>query len=252
MPVTLFLSVSEDNFLFCATLTPMDSHVFQTMISVTLRWPLMVSLFWLLSGCTSITNHQENEQASSNSAVAGQKKQDVINWPCLGSIGAPPSFAGKLTKVEFPDSFKSAIGEPTKGGLCQAQAFKVNDGFEIFRGWNATYTKGKLGKWWTFTLPSKSIASYRKNYAICPKYSPLDMLVRCTLKEGTILALGTGQSAKCNQYLTYDISPAIQIYLPDAAEATMDCETYQGNFAWEATPAIQPLEEANDTSEKAF
>ncbi|MCF2859839.1 hypothetical protein L1286_20355 [Pseudoalteromonas sp. SMS1] len=131
-----------------------------------------------------------------------------------------------------------------KGGLCKGQVFIAAKDITIWRAWNSEYSGSKLGKWWTFDKPLGSISQYRRENVICPSYSPLDMLVSCTLKAGTQVVVGPGQSAKCSDYFTYPASQVNQLYLANADEAVMNCQTYDGRFSWQTQPH-RSVEEAS-------
>jgi len=90
-----------------------------------------------------------------------------------------------------------------------------------------------LGKWWAFDRPDGKVRKYRSDYAICYEWSPLDKLTHCSLKGGTRLVIGTGQSVRCSRYLTYPSSEAKQIYIEHASEAVSDCRDYDARFSWE-------------------
>ncbi|TMP39604.1 hypothetical protein [Pseudoalteromonas rubra] len=119
-----------------------------------------------------------------------------------------------------------------QGGLCDAQNYQVVQDLVIWRVWNSTYEGSKLGKWWSLEKPTGPISLYRAEFNICPKYSPLDMLVRCTLKAGTQVVIGPGQSAQCSEYFTYPQSDTNQLYLANAEQATTNCTTFSGQFSW--------------------
>ncbi|MVD33254.1 hypothetical protein D6U54_19075, partial [Vibrio cholerae] len=67
-----------------------------------------------------------------------------------------------------------------------------------------------------FELPSGYTADYRKNFEICYQWSPLDKLAKCTLKAGTKVVVGNGQSAKCSEYLSYPVSEKQQVFISEA------------------------------------
>lgn len=203
---------------------------------------VFVCLF--LTACASYDQQKPTVQAEV------PQKTIVKNAQCIGEVGAPALYVPWLTEVEDSTLLTQGIAEPERGGLCQGKTYKVNKPFEIFRAWNSNHPVGEKGKWWSFTVPSGEISQYRKEYAICPRFSPLDMMVRCTIKEGVHLALGTGQSAFCNQFLTYEQSPRIQIFLLDAEQSVMDCKSYIGTFSWQPAQIKANIEqESNEEPE---
>jgi hypothetical protein len=68
---------------------------------------------------------------------------------------------------------------------------------------------------------------------ICYQWSPLDKLSGCLLRPGVDVVVGTGQSAKCSEYLSYPVSAAQQVYIKNASSAVSDCRSYDGKFSWE-------------------
>jgi hypothetical protein len=199
---------------------------------------LLITSF-LLSACSVVQDESKTKTAKTETKPAVV----VDNTQCVGKVGAPPVYVPWLTEVDDPTLLAESVKKPKEGGLCKAKAYKVNKPFEIYRAWNSNNPNGAKGKWWSFTIPSGKVSEYRSDYAICPKFSPLDMMERCKVKEGAHLVLGTGQSAYCNQYLTYQPSPKIQIFLPSAGEQTMECRSYNGIFNWQplrVVPVAEP------------
>lgn len=153
-----------------------------------------------------------------------------VSQQCIGEI-IPP--AG-LVPVEDNALLSRSLGRPQEGGLCHAKAYKVVEGqnLTVYRAYNSTNPHSRIGNWWSFHLPQGAVSTYRRDNAICYEFSPLDRLVRCKLKPGTELVIGTGQSVKCSQYLSYPPSPTNQVYL-EVEEAQLDgCENYRDEFSW--------------------
>ena len=153
---------------------------------------------------------------------------------CLGSSNLPENFANKFESIEDAQLLNEALGSPDKGKLCQGQVYKSKKDAQIniYRAWNSTNPNSKFGKWWAFQEPSGEIAKYRSDYEICYQWSPLDKLVSCTLKPGTKVVVGTGQSAECSAYLTYPVSVKQQIYIDEASISLSNCTTFNGEFSW--------------------
>ena len=185
-----------------------------------------------LVGCATQTN--DSPQTSREPAEPGSAFQ------CAGEVAAPALLATRLTEIEAPELVAQSVKGPEQGDLCQAKAYRVNRSFEVFRGWNSNNPGSELGKWWAFTMPAGRISEYREDFAICPSWSPLDMMTRCTLKEGAKVVLGTGQSARCNPYLTYPASGEVQIYLDDGEHNLLQCTSYYGVFSWQPTVSTLP------------
>lgn len=188
------------------------------------RLILLLMSWALLAACASHTSVSEQQTTESTESTPNQ---------CTGEVTAPAVFAPMLTEVDRPELVTAALGASGVGGLCQAKAYLVSQEFDIYRAWNSQNPYSQFGHWWAFSIPSGKISEYRRDYAICPKFSPLDMLIKCNLKEGSVVVLGTGQSATCNANLNYPTSSTIQIYIADAAESTEACQSYYGVFSWQ-------------------
>lgn len=171
-------------------------------------------------------------------ACASQPSSTIVNKDtnqnCIGSVYLPESLASLFDPVNDPDLLEESIGLPEEGKLCQGRVYqtKANAQIIIYRAWNSTNPNSQFGQWWAFQQPSGRVSQYRSDYEICYQWSPLDKLVRCTLKPGSKVVIGTGQSAKCSDYLSYPISRRQQIFLDNATDSVMNCRNYDGEFSW--------------------
>lgn len=186
-----------------------------------MRNVLVIGLALTLFGCAS--NQLED------------KAQNVDSEHfCLGSSDLPENLTNKFEAVDDEALLNETLGEPKAGALCQGQVYQSKEETKVtlYRAWNSTNPNSKFGKWWAFDKPTGEVSKYRSDYEICYQWSPLDKLVSCTLKEGTKVVVGTGQSAECSAYLTYPVSAKQQIYIDDAASSLESCETLNGEFSW--------------------
>jgi hypothetical protein len=153
---------------------------------------------------------------------------------CLGSTNLPEYIANKFVPIEDKQFLSKALGITNEGKLCQGKVYtsKVDTQITIFRAWNSTNPESKFGKWWVFQEPAGKISEYRSEYEICYQWSPLDKLVRCSLKPEIKVVIGTGQSAECSEYLTYPVSDKLQLYLDDASMSVTNCTIFDGEFSW--------------------
>jgi hypothetical protein len=178
-------------------------------------------LMFILAGCTIYPVKHET---------------DVINTTqlCLGSSKLPDNISNQFEAVEDLQLLNKSLGSPGQGNLCMGQVYKSKKNVQLtlYRAWNSTNPGSQFGKWWAFQKPTGEVARYRSEYEICYQWSPLDKLVRCTLKPGTKVVIGTGQSAKCSDYLTYPISDKEQVYIDDASQSLTDCTAFNGEFSW--------------------
>ena len=180
---------------------------------------LLSSLFVLVQGCSSYSTESVN----------------VTEQTCIGSVELPQELALQFTPVQDEALLSEALGEPLRGKLCQGKVYqsKKDTQVVIYRAWNSTNPNSKLGQWWSFVQPVGRISEYREDYEICYQWSPLDKMVKCTLKPETNVIVGNGQSATCSEYLKYKISEKQQVYIADTSNTVVGCEEYNGVMAWE-------------------
>jgi len=151
---------------------------------------------------------------------------------CIGSTVISGDLSDKFELVLDSALLSQAIGEPLKGKLCQGAVYQSTQDVTIYRAWNSTNPHSQFGQWWSFKRPSGQTAEYRKDYEICFQWSPLDKLVKCTLRPGTRVVVGNGQSAKCSEYLGYPASKKQQVFITDASDAVKDCQSYDSVMSW--------------------
>jgi len=181
---------------------------------------LTTLLLFVLYGCASFSPENEVQ----NTAQL-----------CSGSTNLPEHLTHKFETVEDQELLKKALGKPGKGDLCQGRVYqsKVESQIILYRAWNSTNPDSKFGKWWAFHKPVGKIATYRSDYEICYQWSPLDMLVSCTLKPEVKVVVGNGQSAICSKYLTYPASAKQQIFIEKASKSVTSCRIFEGHFSWQ-------------------
>ena len=154
------------------------------------------------------------------------------------AIYPPSMYKHHLKEVKMPDEMvrlcekgekgdiasynKCWKGAPGKGKLEYGKAYEViGDNVEVYRIWNSTnlYEKGgSPGNWWTFNFPKSNykMKDYREKYAICPEWSPLDILSKAILKKGSIIIIGNSQSVECiGEGVEYGSSLTQQVYVID-------------------------------------
>ena len=173
----------------------------------------------MLAGCV---NQQNVEKAS------------LTPVNCEGSVELPAHLADHFEAAEDAALLENALGAPEEGKLCQGKVYvsKEASNVTLFRAWNSTNPYSQFGQWWAHEVPAGNVAKYRENYEICYQWSPLDKLVTCHLKPGTKVVIGTGQSAKCSEYLTYEVSASQQVYIENSADVVANCSVKDGVFEW--------------------
>lgn len=140
-----------------------------------------------------------------------------------------------LVRAEQEDIPSASCGVAGAGGLATASVFLATRDIYIYRLWNSTYEGSMLGKWWSLDNPVGTLKDWRRNNAVCPSWSPLDMLAKAVLPQGAHVTIGTGQSARCGEFLTYVKSQVLQVYVHDvnqlqdvAKEPLQICRVLQG------------------------
>lgn len=182
--------------------------------------PYLIMFIFFLYGCSNSTS------TSQINDVQGAQL-------CIGDTLLPSKLQGKFKGIEDNPLLASSLGKPNEGKLCQGQVYQSKTEVALYRAWNSTNPGSQMGHWWAFEQPSGKVSKYRSDYEICYQWSPLDKLTRCTLKQGIKIVVGTGQSAKCSEYLTYPISATQQIYINNATISVTNCETFDDKFHWQ-------------------
>ena len=193
----------------------------------------------LLSACAATGGKSSDDAAPPppiDTAAAKVEANTSAPVTCAGDNALPIEVATQFEAVDDAALLASVLGDPMAGMLCQGKVYQLKVGAEltIYRAWNSTNPNSRLGKWWAFNSPAGKTAQYRSDYEICYQWSPLDKLVHCKLSAGVKVVVGTGQSAKCSDYLSYPASPAKQIYIDNASESVLSCQEYDNVFQWQA------------------
>ncbi|MBY4675200.1 hypothetical protein K6T12_01165 [Marinobacterium sp. CAU 1594] len=168
----------------------------------------------LLAGCAAT-----GPQSQRTHTVAG-----IDGVACVGQVMSPP---GGFVEVMDPPLLEKALGVSGKGGLCEGRVFEAAEPVAVYRVWNSDKSYTLYGGWWSFEPPHGTKAQYREANAICPSWSTLDRVSRCTLKVGSRVVVGPGQSAQCQDF-SYAKSAVNQVYIPNDARNDLvyvkDCD----------------------------
>ncbi|MDR7119147.1 hypothetical protein [Rheinheimera soli] len=157
----------------------------------------------LLAGCSTLPSSVPPEPTQTVHTT------DQIT-ECVGSIQAP---AVGLEAISDPELLQSALGQPDKGQLCMGQVFVATAPVTVYRVWDQAKSYTLYGRWWSFSLPQGPTDQYREANAICPSWSVLNQMSSCTLKVGSKIVVGPGQSADCGDGLVYPQSAVNQVYI---------------------------------------
>lgn len=130
---------------------------------------------------------------------------------CVGDIITPP--AG-MEPAEDATLLAAAIGAPEAGKLCKGKVFIATKPVTVYRVWDSSKSYTLYGGWWSFNLPQGPRDKYRVDNDICPEWSPLNIMSSCTIKLGSKVVVGPGQSAKCSASVL-PASAVNQVYIPN-------------------------------------
>jgi len=152
---------------------------------------------------------------SACATVAPQPKPTLTGidgQACVGTIVTPP--AG-LVPVEDPTLLTSAEGPSGQGKLCAGRTFVAQQPVTVYRVWDSSRSYTVYGSWWSLDKPEGPRERYRVEEDICPEWSALDRVTSCTIKAGSHVVIGPGQSATCADGSTLAKSPVNQVYIPN-------------------------------------
>ena len=136
---------------------------------------------------------------------------------CVGMVDPAPS---GLAQVDDPQLLNDALGKSGDGKLCYGQVFAATAPVTVYRVWNSAKSYTEFGKWWSLIKPTGPVDSYRSDNAICPEWSELNQLTRCTIKVGAHVVIGPGQSANC-MMMMYGKSAVNQVYMANDTRVGM-------------------------------
>lgn len=134
---------------------------------------------------------------------------------CVGRI-EPPLDA--VREVQDEELLKTAVAASGKGNLCIGRVYETTRPLTVYRGWTKEKSYTQFGRWWSMKKPSGNMESYRQLYAICPEWNALNIFSTCTVKVGTHIVIGPGQSADCDGGVTFGKSAANQVFIPNDAQ----------------------------------
>ena len=181
------------------------------------------------------------------------------------ALTLPPALAGKAEVVPPTDpayaqaNVAGAVKPAGDGGISEALVVKITADIPVYRMWSGPAKLDKngntnrLGSWWSYDAPSGTQEQYRTEYEICTAWNDLTWVATCTLKAGTVIAIGPGQSvsaATCGDPTGKESYPANpvdwQTYIDQAYNKVgpgkpLDCPPETQDY--EANPAdiSQPL-----------
>ena len=173
-------------------------HALSQRKLLTLKLLLLYVSVALLVGCTRVSNKAHSVKQTSTET-------------CLGTVEIPDT---GFVATKDPKLLELALGEIGQGKLCTGVVLKTVSKVTVYRVWNSSKDYSLYGRWWSFKLPKGPREKYRKDNVICPSWSNLDRLSSCTIKVGTNIVIGPGQSATC-EHMTLPKSVVNQVFIPN-------------------------------------
>ena len=171
----------------------------------------------LLAGCTGVT--QTIEQSSAG----------IDGIPCIGKVETPPK---GLSAVNDKELLQKALGASGEGKLCTGKVFTTLQAVTVYRVWSRDKSYSAFGSWWSFNQPKGPRQQYRKDNVICPSWSTLDRMSSCSIKTGTKVVVGPGQSAKCENMI-YAKSGVNQVFIQnDTRNNIVHVENCTAGVSW--------------------
>lgn len=150
----------------------------------------------------------------------------------------------------------AAVKPQGEGGISSALVIRTTTDIPVYRMWNgpdkvnARGQTNRLGQWWAYDAPSGTRAQYRARYDICLGWNDLTWMARCTLKSGSVVAIGPGQSVSaetCGDTTGKESYPANPGYWQTwiakawARPQTLDCPPVSHDYRADPNDIAQPL-----------
>ena len=144
--------------------------------------------------------------ALSFAALVGCATGATLRAPSGESIRVPSVRPGALELVASNDAAylsadpKDATGAPGEGKMVTPYVVRLTRDLPVYRLWSGPLVKNergetsRMGEWWTFEPPAGTLASFRSRYEVCEIWSSLRWVASCTLKRGSVVVVGPGQS----------------------------------------------------------
>ena len=181
-------------------------------------------LIVLLSGCSIITGSESVDDTGHVNGPQGTEGQF-----CVGAVMDVPR---GLKAVEDSELLEDALGSSGNGKLCEGRVYEAVEEVTVYRVWNSEKSYTQYGRWWSFEQPVGPKSKYRKANGICPSWSELDVMSRCSIKVGAKVVVGPGQSAQCKDF-TYSKSATNQVYINnDSRNNTLWIEDCSPGRVW--------------------
>lgn len=172
-------------------------------------------------------------------------------------IFLPAALLGKVELVDSCESscdegcesevLKQAIKEPGLGGISSGVLVRLTEDVPVYRLWNGPKAKlndygatNRIGSWWSVDKPAGNVNDYQRANAICREWNDLAWEVKCTLKKGTVVAVGPTQSANCKTGDSFQANSTQQIYVDNVASRFVSCPKVESDNPAERDFPVDP------------
>jgi len=166
-------------------------------------------------------------------AVAGCTNVATLRSPSGENVEVPRAIAGSLELVAQGDASYAAADPagaapgPGEGGVIKPHVVRLTRDLSVYRLWAGPSVKdaqgrtSRIGQWWTFDAPAGTLASFRQRYEVCEKWDTLRFVAQCTLRRGSVVVIGPGQSVSAktcgNPTESYPANDRdLQVYIHEA------------------------------------
>ncbi len=138
-------------------------------------------------------------------------------------LALPAALQGKAEVLPSTDpdyaraDLTSAVKPEGQGGISAGIVVRLTEDIPVYRMWSGPDKKdsrgntNRLGSWWSYDAPQGPVSGYRADYEICNSWNDLSWVATCTLKKGSVVAIGPGQSvsaATCGDVMGKESYPA--------------------------------------------
>lgn len=156
---------------------------------------------------------------------------------CLGHIETHHELEIISSPLDSTDTelLKRAVLTKDEGGLCMGSIFVVKKPIVVYRVWNKNESKTAKGRWWTFDKPTGTLQGFREDYEVCCQWGPKNKVDACSLKVGSKIVVGPGQSVDCTKVVNhcgpdckdtrYEISEKNQVFILVPEQDLENCVT---------------------------
>ncbi len=139
-------------------------------------------------------------------ALTGCARLVSARGPSGETFRVPRDVAGSLELVAAGDAAYAAAdpvdatGTPGIGRVSRPYVVRLTRDLAVYRLWrgpdvrDAQGRTNRIGEWWAFDPPTGTLPSYRRRYEVCEQWNTLRWVAQCTLRRGSVVVMGPGQS----------------------------------------------------------